>query len=434
MTDADDRVAFEKRMLDHVFVPPKWMKPALAVTFVITLVLGAAVGYSVLTGVGVWGNQIPVAWAFPITNFVWWIGIGHAGTFISAFLLLLEQKWRSSINRFAEAMTLVALLQAGLFPIIHMGRPWFAYWLVPYPSTMGVWPQFRSSLTWDVVAVTTYFAISLLFFYMGLVPDLAVARDRAPTRQRRLVYGVFALGWRGSVRAWTRYRAVYGMLAGLAAPLVVSVHSIVSMDFAIGVVPGWHSMIFPPFFVAGAIFSGFAMVLTLLIPARRLYRLYDVVTSHHLDMMARMLLITSFIVAYSYFAEIYSAARSGDTFERHQYFVTRMQGPIAWAFWTTIGCNVLAPQTLWARSARTSPLFLFVLSLVIQVGMWLERFIIVTASTSADFLPSSWRSYAPSPIDLTILGGTLGFFMFVFLLFLRYVPFIPIRELEGERS
>jgi molybdopterin-containing oxidoreductase family membrane subunit len=424
----------EDRLVAPILHPPRWMMPALAVTFTITLMLGGVVAYAVFTGVGVWGNNIPVAWAFPITNFVWWIGIGHAGTFISAFLLLLEQKWRSSINRFAEAMTIFALVQAGLFPIIHLGRPWFAYWLIPYPSTMRVWPQFRSSLTWDVVAVTTYLTISVLFFYMGLVPDLAIMRDRSTTRARRIVYGIFALGWRGSVRTWSRYRAVYGMMAGIATPLVVSVHSIVSMDFAISILPGWHSHIFPPYFVAGAILSGFAMVFTLLLPARRLYRLESVITTHHLDMMARMLLLTSVIVGYSYAAECWSVAHSGDPFEMHQFFSTRARGAYAWAFWSTIACNVLLPQILWWSRARKSAVFLFVLSLFVQFGMWVERFMIITGSESQDFLPSSWGRYKPSFIDGLTLFGTLGFFLFLFLLFLRFVPFIPIRELQSEAA
>jgi molybdopterin-containing oxidoreductase family membrane subunit len=420
-------------LLAKVLRPPRWMRPALAVSLALTLLLAAAITYTVLTGIGTWGNNIPVAWAFAITNFVWWIGIGHAGTFISAFLLLLEQKWRASINRFAEAMTLFAVMQAGLFPVLHLGRPWFFYWLIPYPSTMGVWPQFRSSLPWDVVAVTTYFWISLLFFYLGMLPDLAAMRDRAPEVWRRRLYGIFALGWRGSSRAWARFRIGYGLLAGIATPLVVSVHSIVSTDFAIANLPGWHSQLFPPYFVAGAIFSGFAMVLTLMIPARHLYRLNDVITARHLDMMARMLLVTCWIVIYAYAIEVYIALYSRDPFEMHQYLTTRATGSFSPIYWTVLFCNGVAPQILWWRGARRSPLVLFVLSLVIQLGMWLERFLLIVASESEDFLPSSWRSYVPSPVDTAVLLGSMGFFLLLFLLFLRFVPFIPISELKTLR-
>ncbi len=422
----------EEQLTRIVLEPPRWLNKALAITFVLTVLYVTCLFYVFLTGIGTLGNNIPVAWAFPITNFVWWIGIGHAGTFISAFLLLLEQKWRSSINRFAEAMTLFALVQAGTFPILHLGRPWFAYWLVPYPSTMRVWPQFRSSLTWDVVAVSTYFTISLLFWFLGLVPDLALMRDRSRTRAQRFFYGVFALGWRGSARTWARHRVVYGVLAGIATPLVVSVHSIVSMDFAIGLVPGWHSEIFPPYFVAGAIFSGFALVLTLMIPARRLYKLENVVTTRHLDMMARMVLVTSLIVGYSYFSEALSIARGHDVYEKHQLFATRATGGFAWAFWITIVCNVVLPQVLWWSRARRSAATLFVLSIFIQVGMWVERFLIIAGSLSEDFLPSAWGHFRPSLLDGLILFGSCSFFLLLFLLFLRFVPFIPVREVQGD--
>jgi molybdopterin-containing oxidoreductase family membrane subunit len=417
-------------LLGTALRPPGWMRPLLAVTFVGTLVLFAAVTYTVTTGIGVWGNNIPVAWAFGITNFVWWIGIGHAGTFISAFLLLLEQKWRTSINRFAEGMTLFAVVQAGLFPLLHMGRPWFFYWLVPYPSTMTVWPQFRSALTWDVAAVSTYFTVSLLFWYLGLVPDLAAMRDRAPERWRRRVYGVFALGWYGSAENWQRWRVAYGILGGLAAPLVISVHSIVSSDFAIAVLPGWHSSIFPPYFVAGAIYSGFAMVVTLMVPARRLYRLERVITARHLDNIAKMLLVTGWMVTYSYVVEVWSAWYSGDESERYTYLVMRPFGPYALVFWLVIACNCVTPQLFWFRRIRTSPLALWLAALAIQVGMWSERFMLIVTSLSRDFLPSSWRTYRPTVVDAALLFGTLSFFLFLFLLFLRFVPFIPIAELK----
>jgi molybdopterin-containing oxidoreductase family membrane subunit len=423
--------ALTEELLNHVLKPPAWLGRAILVSGLLSGVLLTAVLYTVLTGIGVWGNDIPVAWAFGITNFVWWIGIGHAGTFISAFLLLLEQKWRTSINRFAEAMTLFALVQAGLFPLLHMGRPWFFYWLIPYPSTMGVWPQFRSSLTWDVAAVSTYFTVSLLFWYLGLIPDLAAMRDFAPERWRRRIYGIFALGWHGSAPAWRRHRIAYGVLAGLAAPLVVSVHSIVSMDFAIGVLPGWHSTIFPPYFVAGAIYSGFAMVLTLMIPARRLYRLEHVITRGHLDKMAKLLLVTGTLVTYAYAVEIYCAWVGGDAFERHMMLEVRPRGPMAPLFWTVIACNCGSPLLLWSRRIRHSALALFVLSLTIQLGMWLERLMLIVSSESADFLPAIFHGYRPTLIDGALLFGTLAFFCFLFLLFLRFVPFIPLTELKA---
>jgi molybdopterin-containing oxidoreductase family membrane subunit len=430
--DSSDQ-ALTDGLLGKVLEPPAWLGKALWVTGLASGLLVAAVGYTVVTGIGVWGNNIPVAWAFAITNFVWWIGIGHAGTFISAFLLLLEQKWRTSINRFAEAMTLFALVQAGLFPLLHMGRPWFFYWLVPYPSTGDIWPQFRSSLTWDVVAISTYLITSLLFWYLGLLPDLAALRDHAKERWRRRIYGVFALGFYGSVENWQRHRVAYGLMAALAAPLVVSVHSIVSMDFAIGVLPGWHSTIFPPYFVAGAIFSGFAMVITLLVPARRLYRLEQVVTISHLEKMAKLMLVTSVLVTYAYTVEIYSAWYGGDPFELRMYLRERPFGALAPLFWTQIACNCALPQLLWWRRMRRSPWALFALSLAIQLGMWLERFVLIVSSQRADFLPSSSHGYLPSSVDAAILLGTLVFFSFLFLGFLRLVPFIPVSELKALR-
>ncbi len=421
-------------LLGTVLAPPSWMRPALAITFLGTLVLFAAIAYTVTTGIGTWGNNIPVAWAFAITNFVWWIGIGHAGTFISAFLLLLEQKWRTSINRFAEGMTLFAVVQAGLFPLLHMGRPWFFYWLVPYPgSSMTVWPQFRSALTWDVVAVATYLLVSILFWYLGLVPDLAAMRDRAPERWRRRVYAVFALGWYGSARTWNRWRIAYGLLGGLAAPLVVSVHSIVSSDFATALLPGWHSTIFPPYFVTGAIYSGFAMVVTLMVPARRLYRLQHFITERHLDNIAKMLLVTGWIVTYSYAVELWSAWYSRDPHERYTFLVMRPFGPFAPLYWIVLFCNCLVPQSLWFRRVRTSPIALWVVALLVQIGMWTERFVLIVTAESRDFLPSSWRGYAPTIVDGALLFGTCAFFLFLFLLMLRFVPFIPIAEMKALR-
>jgi Ni/Fe-hydrogenase subunit HybB-like protein len=426
-----DDAAITAELLNKVLHPPRWLGPAIAVTGAGSLILLAAFTYTVTTGIGVWGNNIPIGWAFGITNFVWWIGIGHAGTFISAFLLLFEQKWRTSINRFAEGMTLFALAQAGLFPLLHMGRAWFFYWLIPYPSTMQVWPQFRSSLTWDVAAVTTYITVSVLFWYLGLIPDLAAMRDFAPERWRRRIYGVFALGWYGSAAAWKRHRIAYGLLAGLAAPLVVSVHSIVSMDFSIGVLPGWHSTIFPPYFVAGAIYSGFAMVLTLMIPARRLYKLEHVITTAHLDKMAKMLLVTGLIVTYAYAVEAYCAWVFGDSFDRHMLLQVRPRGPLAPLFWTVIACNCGSPLFLWSRRIRRSALALFLLSLSIQLGMWLERLMLIVSSESADFLPASAHGFKPSLVDGSLLCGTLFFFLFLFLVFLRFVPFIPVSEVKS---
>jgi molybdopterin-containing oxidoreductase family membrane subunit len=418
--------------LTQELLTPIWT-PRPALPFLLSgagaLLFFSALFYTFFTGIGTWGNNIPVAWAFGITNFVWWIGIGHAGTFISAFLLLLEQQsWRTSINRIAEAMTLFALVNAGLYPVAHLGRAWFAYWLVPYPSTMGVWPQFRSSLTWDIAAVSTYFTVSLLFWYLGLVPDLAAARDSAPTLLRRRIYGVFALGWRGSARHFRHYRMAYGLLGGLATPLVVSVHSIVSTDFAIAKLPGWHSTIFPPYFVAGAIFSGFAMVFTLLLPTRRALGLERVITAKHLDNMARITLLTGSIVAYSYLVEHYMAWAGGEGFESEAMNRFRPFGPYAGIFWTQIFCNVLVPQVLWFRRARRSAPLLFVVSVLINVGMWTERFTIIAGTLTRDFLPSAWHLFHASLIDWTLLFGSMSLFVFLYLLFLRFVPAVPIAE------
>jgi molybdopterin-containing oxidoreductase family membrane subunit len=409
-------------------------KIGFAICGLLTLNLLVMVTLTVLRGIGLWGNNIPVAWGFGIINFVWWIGIGHAGTFISAILLLLEQRWRTSINRFTEGMTLFAVIQAGLFPLLHLGRPWFAYWLFPYPSVMDTWPQVRSALPWDAAAVTTYFSVSVMFWYLGLVPDLAALRDRAPNRTRRIVYGIFALGWRGSVRQWRHYHVAYLLLAGLATPLVLSVHSIVSLDFASTILPGWHSTIFPPFFVAGAILSGFAMVLILILPARRVFGLYNVITPRHLDASAKMLLITSWIVAYSYIAELFTAWYSGERNEVYQQLVNRPFGWYGWAYWLMLFCNCVATQVFWSRRMRRSPVVLFAVSVLVSIGMWFERFEIIVVSLSRDFLPSSWHIFIPTWVDLGILAGTLGFFGLLFLAFLRVVPFVPVTELKQMRA
>ena len=400
-----------------------------AVTFVLVMVFLSSVGYLLAKGIGIWGNNIPVAWAFDIINFVWWIGIGHAGTFISAFLLLLRQDWRTSINRFAEAMTLFAVACAGLYPILHLGRPWVLYWLLPYPNTMELWPQFRSPLVWDVFAVSTYATVSLLFWYVGLIPDLATLRDRSYHRVGRYVYGFLAMGWRGSALHWHRYQTAYLLLAGLAAPLVISVHSVVGMDFAGGQVPGWHTTIMPPYFVAGAIFSGFAMVLTLAIPLRAAYGLEDFVTLRHIDNCAKLMLVTGLIVAYGYATEIFMSWYSASEFE--QYVITnRMTGPYAWSFWMLILCNVVIPQAMWWRRVRQSVAWMFVISLVVNVGMWLERFVIIVTSLHRDFLPSSWGMYYPTFWDFSLFFGSIGLFLCMFLLFIRVLPVISIFEMR----
>ena len=406
-----------------------------------SLILLAGVSWSVWTGTGLWGNNIPAAWAFPIINFVWWIGIGHAGTFISAILLLLEQRWRTSINRFAEAMTLFAVAQAAIFPLLHLGRPWFFYWLFPYPSTLEVWPQFRSALPWDAAAIATYGTVSLLFWYLGLIPDLAAVRDRAPGRLRRKIYGVFALGWSGSATAWRNVKIAYGLLAGLATPLVISVHSIVSSDFATTLVPGWHSTIFPPYFVAGAILSGFAMVITLMIPARAVFKAHNVITERHFDAMAKMLLVTGWIVFYAYIIETFIAWYSGSEFERYQSLVARPFGPYAVLTWYTVFGNCLVVQLFWWKKARRNLWVLWIASVLINIAMWTERFVLIDVSLMRDFMVSKWEMYIPTFVDWGIFIGTLFFFMLLFLAFLRFVPFVPVyevkelaRELAEERD
>jgi Ni/Fe-hydrogenase subunit HybB-like protein len=394
-----------------------------------TLLLLVSLTYLVTKGIGIWGNNVPVGWAFDITNFVWWIGIGHAGTLISAILLLLRQTWRTSINRFAEAMTLFAVACAAVFPVFHTGRPWLAYWLFPYPNTMSIWPQFRSPLIWDVFAVSTYASVSLLFWFVGLIPDLATLRDRSQSRAGRIIYGALAMGWRGSAHAWHRYETAYLLLAGLATPLVVSVHTVVSFDFAVSIVPGWHTTIFPPYFVAGAIYSGFAMVLTLAIPIRYVYDLEDFITMRHLQNMAKVMLVTGLIVGYGYMTEAFIAWYSADKFEGF-VLLNRMFGPYAVFYWALILCNVLMPQLLWFNRVRTSVPTLFLISLVVNVGMWLERFVIIVLSLHRDFLPSSWGNYAPTFWDWSTLLGTIGLFVSLLFLFVRFLPMISIFEMR----
>lgn len=383
----------------------------------------------VLKGTGIWGLNNPVAWGFAIINFVWWIGIGHAGTLISAILLLLKQEWRTSINRFAEAMTLFAVSCAGLYPLLHVGRPWLAYWLLPYPNTMGMWPQFRSPLIWDVFAVSTYATVSLLFWYVGLIPDLATLRDRSQNKIGRVVYGAAAMGWRGAARHWTRYETAYLLLAGLATPLVVSVHTVVSFDFAVSVIPGWHATIFPPYFVAGAIFSGFAMVMTLAIPLRSVFGLEGFITDRHLSNMAKVMLATGLIVVYGYAMEIFTAWYSGAPAE--QYMVAnRFFGPYAPQFWALLFCNGVVPQLMWFQKVRRKVWLLFLISIVINVGMWLERFIIVVTSLHRDYLPSSWGMYSPTFWDWAMYIGSIGLFFTLLLLFIRFLPMISIFEMR----
>jgi molybdopterin-containing oxidoreductase family membrane subunit len=418
------------RLLSPLWTSSRRWWPLFIASGLLSLLFVFAMGVTFVRGIGAWGNNIPVAWAYAITDFVWWIGIGHAGTFISAFLLQLNQRWRASINRLAEAMTLFALVNASLFPILHLGRPWFFYWLIPYPATTGVWPNFKSSLPWDVAAITTYFTVSLLFWYVGLLPDLAAARDSAPGRTRRRIYAVFALGWRGSATEWRHYRVTYMLLAGLATPLVISVHSIVSLDFSITQLPGWHSTIFPPYFVVGAIYSGLAMVLMLLLPVRRAFHLEQIVTARHLDRIAKLLLATGCMLAYSYLCEAYIAWYSADPFERYTMLVARPSGPYAIVFWAMTAANVLTPQLFWSARLRTRPVVLFVASLLIWSGMWCERFMIIVGSLSRDFLPTSWHFYAPTWVDWSLLAGSIGLFCLLFLAFLRWVPAIPVSEMK----
>ena len=401
----------------------------LGVGFIGVGVLGMSVAWLLIRGVGVWGVNQPVGWGFAIVNFVWWIGIGHAGTLISAILLLLRQEWRTSINRFAEAMTLFAVMCAGIFPLLHVGRPWLAYWLLPYPNTMSLMPQFRSPLMWDVFAVSTYATVSLMFWFIGLIPDLATLRDRAQNIVFKKIYGFLAMGWRGSAVHWHRYETCYLLLAGLATPLVVSVHTVVSFDFAVSLIPGWNATIFPPYFVAGAIFSGFAMVMTLSIPIRKFYGLEDFITMRHLDNMAKVMLATGLIVAYGYMMETFMAWYSGSAYE--WFLITnRLTGPYAIPYAMLIVCNVLIPQLLWLRGVRRNVLALWIISLVVNVGMWLERFIIIVVSLHRDYLPSSWDMYYPTGYDWATYIGSIGLFLTLLFLFLRFLPLISIFEMR----
>lgn len=410
-------------------IPRSWYVGAAA-SFALVLVFFYAVGALFSAGIGIWGVNVPVGWGFDIVNFVWWIGIGHAGTLISAILLLMRQSWRTSINRFAEAMTLFAVACAALYPLLHLGRPKFWYWLLPYPNTMGLWPQFRSPLIWDVFAVFTYGLTSFLFWYMGLIPDLATMRDRARGRWARAVYGVLAMGWRGAARHWLRYETAYLLLAGLATPLVVSVHTVVSFDFAVSIVPGWHSTIFPPYFVAGAIFSGFAMVVTLTVPLRRWYGLEDFITERHLDNMGKVMLATGLLVAYGYLMETFFSWYGGSRYEGAM-MADRLEGAYAPAYWGTLACNVLVTQALWFGAVRRRPGLLFAVALLINAGMWLERYVIVVQSLHRDYLPSAWHLYVPTVWDLATFAGSIGLFLALFHLFVRLLPSLSMFELRA---
>jgi Ni/Fe-hydrogenase subunit HybB-like protein len=405
-----------------------WIVFALSVSLL--GVFGLSLAWLLWEGVGIWGNNQPVGWAFDIVNFVFWVGIGHAGTLISAILFLFRQKWRTSINRSAEAMTIFAVMCALVFPGIHTGRPWLAYWMFPLPNQMDTWPNFRSPLLWDVFAVSVYGLVSALFWYVGMVPDLATMRDRSRTPVRRWLYGAFALGWRGSMRHWQHYEKAYLLLAALATPLVLSVHSVVSMDFAVSQIPGWHTTIFPPYFVAGAIFSGFAMVMTLMLITRSVFQMKELVTIRHLDNMARIMLLTGTMVGYSYGMEFFIAWFSGNPFEKFT-FLNRALGPYAWAYWIMVSCNVISPQLFWFKKCRTSVPILFVLSIVVNIGMWFERFVIIVTSLHRDFLPSSWGYYTPTVWDIATFAGSFGLFFTMFCLFVRFLPTVATAEVKA---
>ncbi|MBV9392516.1 MAG: polysulfide reductase NrfD [Verrucomicrobia bacterium] len=408
---------------------PKFWWVGFGIAFALLMLFLFAVSVLISVGVGIWGINIPVAWGFAITNFVWWIGIGHAGTFISAILLLVLQKWRNSINRLAEAMTLFAVACAGLFPLLHLGRPWAFYWLFPYPNSMELWPQFRSALVWDVFAVSTYFIVSVIFWYAGLLPDLATMRDRARTKLTRLFFGLLSFGWRGSAVHWTNHQFAYLLLAGLATPLVLSVHSVVSFDFASAILPGWHTTMFAPYFVAGAIYSGFAMVLNILIPLRALYRLENIITVRHLNNMGNVMLATGMMVAYGYVLDNFFAWYSGDIFERF-IALNRAFGPYGWIYWVLMTVNVLIPQLLWSARVRRNAISLFFVALSVNVGMWVERFVIVVVSLHRDFLPSSWGMFFPTFWDWATLFGSVGLFLSLLFLFIRFFPLASMSEVR----
>jgi len=408
---------------------PLWWKILFAVALFVASFTGVGLLYLVSTGTGTWGLRAPVGWGWAIVNFVFWVGIGHAGTLISAILCLLRQKWRTSINRAAEAMTIFAVMCAGIFPLFHVGRVWFSWWLFPIPNQNAIWPQFRSPLEWDVFAVSTYFTVSSLFWYMGMVPDFGTIRDRATTWWRKAFYSFLAMGWRGGNRQWSNMEMAYLLLAGLSTPLVLSVHTIVSFDFAVSNVPGWHTTIFPPYFVAGAIFSGFAMVLTLMLPLRAIYRLHDVINQYHIDNMCKIILATGTMVGYAYATEFFIAAYSGNVYEKFA-FINRAFGQYAWAYWIMVSCNVITPQLFWFKKIRENHSLVWIICLFVNVGMWFERFVITVTSLANDYLPSSWGYYSPTIVDIFTFFGTFGFFSVLFLLFVRFFPLLPMAELK----
>ncbi|MBI3682816.1 MAG: polysulfide reductase NrfD [Acidobacteria bacterium] len=408
---------------------PRFWIVGFTITFSIVMMLLATITWLLARGVGIWGINIPVGWGFDIINFVWWIGIGHAGTLISAILLLLKQQWRMSISRSAEAMTLFAVACAGIFPLLHTGRPWLAYWMLPIPTVMSMWPQPRSPLLWDVFAVSTYGIISLVFWYVGLIPDLATMRDKARSRFGQVAYGALALGWRGSARHWNHYEMATLILAGMSTPLVLSVHTVVSFDFAISLIPGWHTTIFPPYFVAGAIYSGFAMVLTLAIPLRAWYKMQDFITMKHIDNMCKVMLATGWIVAYGYLMEAFMSWYSGNFWELFM-MKNRATGPYGWSYWMLILFNVLIPQVLWLKKARRNVALVFITAIIINIGMWLERFVIIVTSLARDFVPSSWGMYYPTKYDWSMFIGTIGFFLCLMYVFVRLLPALSIFEIR----
>ncbi|MDF1836853.1 MAG: polysulfide reductase NrfD [Planctomycetota bacterium] len=409
--------------------PPKAWYIAFAISLSLLSLLGVMLAYLIFTGVGVWGNNNPVFWGWPIVNFVFWVGIGHAGTLISAILFLTRQNWRTGVNRFAEAMTIFAVCCAGIFPGVHIGRVWLAFYLFPLPNQMSLWPNFRSPLLWDVFAVGTYATVSLLFWYMGMIPDIATLRDRSVSKVRRFAYGVLSVGWTGSGREWSRFEKAYLILAGLATPLVLSVHSVVSFDFAVSQLPGWHTTIFPPYFVAGAVFSGFAMVVTLMVPARAFFGLKDIVTMNHLDVMNKIILTTGSLVGYAYATEFFIAWYSGNPFESFA-FINRAFGPYAWAYWTMVSCNVISPQIFWFKKARRSIPIMMTVAVFVNIGMWFERFVITVTSLSRDFLPSSWGYFKPTIVDMLTFLGSFGLFFTLFLLFCRFLPIVAMAEVK----
>ncbi|AUX47397.1 polysulfide reductase NrfD [Sorangium cellulosum] len=409
--------------------PSGWLI-LLSLAVSLLLVLGGSLVNLVATGIGIWGLNTTVNWAWDITGFVFWVGIGHAGTLISAILFLFRQKWRTSINRAAEAMTIFAVACAAIYPVAHLGRIWFAYWLFPIPNQMSIWPNFKSPLLWDVFAVSTYATVSALFWFVGLIPDVATLRDRATTRTKQIVFGILSLGWRGSHRNWVHYEKAYLIFAGLSTPLVLSVHTIVSFDFAVSVVPGWHTTIFPPYFVAGAIFSGFAMVVTLMVFARKAFGLEGLITMRHLENMNKVIVATGTMVGYAYGMELFIAWYSGNGYERFA-FANRIMGPYAWAYWTMVSCNVIFPQLFWFKKIRTSIPAMFIISILVNIGMWFERFVIIVTSLHRDFLPSSWTYFRPTFWDMSTFFGSFGLFFTLFLLFVRYLPMVAISEVKG---